>query len=375
MSNKKLNKKSCDTTILVSGGAGFIGSHTVVELLNTGYQVVVFDNLSNSSEISIKRIREITKCPSEQLHFIKADMCDKNELIEIFKTFDIDAIIHFAGLKSVGESVQKPLEYYKTNIGGTLNLCEVAKSFDVKNIIFSSSSTVYGDPEHIPVSEDCPRGFPTNPYGQTKHMQETILRDLYISDNEWNVVLLRYFNPIGAHKSGLIGEDPKGIPNNLVPYVAQVAVGKRDKIRVWGNDYDTPDGTGVRDYIHVVDLALGHVAALRWMSGQIGSENSANDDFSICGKPISDKTRSGVGVFNLGTGKGSSVLEVIEAFSKACGRDLPYEICERRPGDIAINYALANKAEKELKWRAKYDIKRMCQDSWNWQKNNPNGYE
>lgn len=335
--------------ILVTGGAGYIGSHTCIELINAGYDVVVLDNLSNSSEKSLERVAQIT---GKQVPFYKVDILDKEGMNEIFEKESIDSVIHFAGLKAVGESVAKPLEYYHNNITGTLLLCDVMRSHNVKNIIFSSSATVYGDPAFIPITEECPKGNPTNPYGQTKSMLEQILTDLHVADPEWNVVLLRYFNPIGAHESGLIGEDPKGIPNNLLPYIAQVAVGKLECLGVFGDDYDTVDGTGVRDYIHVVDLAKGHVKAL---------------------KKIEDK--SGVNVYNLGTGNGYSVLQVVKAFEKACGRKIPYVIKPRRPGDIAACYADASKAREELGWEAEYDIERMCADSWRWQSNNPNGYE
>ena len=373
MSNKRLNKPSKQTCILVTGGAGYIGSHTCVELMNDGYEVVVVDSLSNSNEKAISRIKEITNNKSK-ITFYKEDLLNKSAIKSIFKNHDIDAIIHFAGYKAVGESVEKPLEYYINNIDSTLILCECAREAGVKNLIFSSSATVYGDPKEIPITEKCQKGNPTNPYGQTKSMQEQIFRDLYIGDNEWNIVLLRYFNPIGAHESGIIGEDPKGIPNNLVPYISQVAVGKLDSIGVFGDDYDTVDGTGVRDYIHVVDLANGHVAALKWMSGLVGSKNPQSDNFSIYGKSDSDGTRRGVSVFNLGTGKGSSVFEVLHAFEKACGKKLNYQIKPRRSGDIAVCYADCRKAAEELNWVAKYDISRMCEDTWRWQSNNPNGY-
>ncbi len=335
--------------ILVTGGAGYIGSHTCIELINAGYDVVVLDNLCNSSEKSLERVEQIT---GKKVPFYKVDILDREGMNEIFEKESIDSVIHFAGLKAVGESVSKPLEYYHNNITGTLLLCDVMRSHNVKNIIFSSSATVYGDPAFIPITEDCPKGKITNPYGQTKSMLEQILTDLHVADPEWNVVLLRYFNPIGAHESGLIGEDPKGIPNNLLPYIAQVAVGKLSCLGVFGDDYDTPDGTGVRDYIHVVDLAKGHVKAL---------------------KKIEDK--SGVSIYNLGTGNGYSVLQVVKAFEKACGKTIPYVIKPRRPGDIATCYADASKAKAELGWEAEYGIERMCADSWRWQSNNPNGYE
>ncbi len=334
--------------ILVTGGAGYIGSHTCVELLDRDYEVVVVDNLYNASEKSLQRVEEIT---GKKLTFYKADIQDYAALDKIFDCEDIDCVIHFAGLKAVGESVAKPLEYYQNNIAGTLVLCNVMRKHNVKNIIFSSSATVYGDPAFVPITEKCPKGTPTNPYGWTKSMLEQILTDLHTSDNEWNVILLRYFNPIGAHKSGKIGEDPKGIPNNLLPYVAQVAIGKLPKLGVFGDDYDTPDGTGVRDYIHVVDLALGHVRAIDKI-----------------------KENPGIKIYNLGTGKGYSVLDVVKAFGKACGHDVPYEVKPRRAGDIASCYSDATLAKEELGWEAVYGIDEMCEDSWRWQSNNPNGY-
>jgi len=335
-------------TILCTGGAGYIGSHTCVELLNEGYDVIVLDNLSNSSEVALERVEKIT---GKKVKFYKADILDVDALEKVFSSEKIDAVIHFAGLKAVGESVEKPLEYYQNNITGTLNLCNVMRAHGVKNIIFSSSATVYGDPAFIPITEDCPKGSPTNPYGWTKSMIEQILTDLHTSDPEWNVVILRYFNPIGAHESGLIGEDPKGIPNNLVPYIAQVAIGKREALGVFGNDYDTPDGTGVRDYIHVVDLARGHVKALKKI-----------------------EPGSGVSIYNLGTGNGYSVLDVLHAYEKACGKTLPYEIKFRRPGDIATCYCNADKAKNELGWTAELGLDDMCASSWNWQSKNPDGY-
>lgn len=335
--------------ILVTGGAGYIGSHTVVELQNAGYDVVVVDNLSNSSKESLKRVEAITGKP---VTFYEADILDRNALNAIFEKETIDSCIHFAGLKAVGESVQKPWEYYENNIAGTLTLLDVMRGYGVKNIIFSSSATVYGDPAMIPITEECPKGKCTNPYGWTKSMLEQILTDIQKADSEWNVILLRYFNPIGAHKSGTIGENPNGIPNNLMPYVTQVAVGKLKELGVFGNDYDTPDGTGVRDYIHVVDLALGHVKAL---------------------KKIEEK--AGLCIYNLGTGVGYSVLDIVKNFEEATGVKVPYVIKERRPGDIATCYSDASKAKKELGWEAQYGIKEMCADSWNWQSNNPNGYE
>ncbi len=335
-------------TILVTGGAGYIGSHTCIELIGAGYDVVVVDNLCNSSEESLKRVEKIV---GKEIPFFKADIRDAAALDKIFKAHKIDAVIHFAGLKAVGESVAKPMEYYDNNINGTLVLCSVMRDNGVKNIIFSSSATVYGNPAFVPITEDCPKGVCTNPYGWTKSMLEQILTDIHTADNEWNAVLLRYFNPVGAHKSGTIGEDPKGIPNNLMPYITQVAVGKRECLGVFGDDYDTPDGTGVRDYIHVVDLAVGHVKAL---------------------KKIEEK--AGVSLYNLGTGNGYSVLQMVHAFEKACGKKLNYEIKDRRPGDIATCYADPTKAKAELGWTAQYGIDEMCEDSWRWQSQNPNGY-
>lgn len=334
--------------ILVTGGAGYIGSHTVVELQNAGYEVVVLDNLSNSSEASLERVKAITGKP---VKFYKADILDRKALNEVFDKESIDSCIHFAGLKAVGESVQKPWEYYENNIAGTLTLVDVMRQHHVKNIIFSSSATVYGDPAMIPITEDCPKGQCTNPYGWTKSMLEQILVDMQKADPEWNVILLRYFNPIGAHKSGTMGENPNGIPNNLMPYITQVAVGKLKELGVFGNDYDTHDGTGVRDYIHVVDLASGHVKAL---------------------KKIEEK--AGLCIYNLGTGIGYSVLDIVKNFEEASGVKIPYVIKERRAGDIATCYADPAKAAKELGWKAEYGIKEMCEDSWRWQKNNPNGY-
>lgn len=350
MSDKKLPQ---DTCVLVTGGCGFIGSHTVVKLLEGGYQVVIVDDLSNSSEKVLGRIDEIVGDDAAQrLTFYRANVNDRDALEEIFGENDVDAVIHFAGFKAVGESVSKPIEYYSNNIGNTLVLVDVMREHGCKSIIFSSSATVYGDPDALPLTEESPKKPATNPYGWTKWMIEEILGSLCVADPEWDVVLLRYFNPIGAHPSGLMGEDPKGIPNNLLPYVAQVAVGRRDAVHVFGNDYDTPDGTGVRDYIHVMDLAAGHVAALEWMVGRTGCE-----------------------VFNLGTGTGTSVLEIVKAFSAACGRDLPYVIEPRRAGDVTANYADCTKAREQLGWVAEFGIADMCRDSWNWQSHNPNGYE
>ena len=334
--------------ILVTGGAGFIGSHTCVELLEAGYDVTVIDNLYNSSEKAIDRVKQIT---GKDLDFVEGDINDKACLDQIFSSQKIEAVIHFAGLKAVGESVSKPVEYYSNNITGTLTLIKSMREHRCKNIIFSSSATVYGDPAFVPITEECPKGTCTNPYGWTKWMLEQILTDVHTSDPEWNVILLRYFNPIGAHPSGMIGEDPKGIPNNLVPYIAQVAIGKLEQLNVFGNDYDTPDGTGVRDYIHVVDLARGHVNAIRkFADGE------------------------GVSVYNLGTGNGYSVLQVVDAFGKACGHEIPYVIRPRRAGDISTCYCDPSKAKKELGWTAQFGIEEMCRDSWNWQSKNPNGY-
>ena len=373
MANKSLAKSHGETTVLVTGGAGFIGSHTVVELLEQGFKVVVVDDLSNSSPKALDRIRQITGCSEGQLSFVQASILDRAALEDAFARFAPDAVIHFAGFKAVGESTVKPLEYYWNNVAGSLVLFDVARKHDVKNVIFSSSATVYGEPDAVPITEASSKHESTNPYGETKSMLERILTDLYRSDPEWNVVLLRYFNPIGAHASGMIGEDPKDVPNNLLPYVAQVAVGKLACIQVFGNDYPTPDGTGVRDYIHVVDLARGHVRALEYMAGRTGT-GIAEDAGSLSGDQAPDGTRSGVAVFNLGTGTGSSVLDVIHAFERACGKELPYKICPRRPGDIAENYASCEKAREELGWTAEYDLDRMCADSWRWQSANPDGY-
>lgn len=334
--------------ILVTGGAGYIGSHTVIELQNAGYDVVVMDNLSNSSEVALERVQEITGKP---LTFYKADILDRVATEEIFSKEKIEAVIHFAGLKAVGESVQKPWEYYNNNITGTLILLDVMRKHNVKNIIFSSSATVYGEPEKVPVTEETPKGSCTNPYGWTKSMLEQILTDIQKADPSWNVILLRYFNPIGAHKSGKIGENPNGIPNNLMPYITQVAVGKLPKLGVFGNDYPTPDGTCIRDYIHVLDLATGHVKALERL-----------------------KKDAGLDIYNLGTGIGYSVLDVIHNFEAATGITIPFEFKPRRAGDIPVNYSNADKAWKELGWKAQYGIKEMCEDSWRWQSSNPNGY-
>lgn len=334
--------------ILVTGGAGYIGSHTCIELMNEGYDVVVVDNLMNSTLESLRRVEQITR---KKVKFYQVDLLDKEGLRFVFEKEPIESVIHFAALKAVGESVYQPLRYYKNNINGTLVLCEVMTEFGVKNIVFSSSATVYGDPHKVPIREDFPLSV-TNPYGRTKLMIEDILRDLYHADSEWNIIILRYFNPIGAHKSGLIGEDPKGIPNNIAPYITQVASGKLEVLGVFGNDYPTPDGTGVRDFIHVVDLAVGHVKAIQKIKPGLG----------IC-------------TYNLGTGKGYSVLELIHAFEKASNKKIPYVIKERRPGDIATCYADPSHAKKELGWVAVRGLDEMCEDAWRWQKNNPNGYQ
>ena len=340
--------------VLVTGGAGFIGSHTCVELINAGYEVVIVDNLYNSCREAVNRIEKIT---GKNVKFYNVDLLDKQALENVFKSESIDSVIHFAGYKAVGESVRKPLEYYHNNITGTLILCDVMRNHGCKSIVFSSSATVYGDPAFVPITEDCPTGGVTNPYGRTKFMIEQILSDVSVSDNEWNVILLRYFNPIGGHESGLLGENPKGIPNNLLPYVTQVAVGKLEKVGVFGNDYDTKDGTGVRDYIHVVDLAKGHVCALKKID------------------EMKKETDNKVKIYNLGTGNGYSVLEVIKSVSKAVGRDIPYEIKDRRPGDIATCYADPAKAKAELHREATKDIDEMCADAWRFQKQNPDGIQ
>ena len=335
-------------SILVTGGTGYIGSHTAVELINAGYDVVIVDNLVNSKASSLLRIEEIT---GVRPIFYEIDMLDADALHSVFRENKIDAVIHFAGLKAVGESVRMPIEYYSNNINSTLTLLNVMRKYNVKNIIFSSSATVYGAPDEVPIKETAVVGRCTNPYGWTKYMNEVILRDAAKADPELSVVLLRYFNPVGAHKSGLIGESPNGIPNNLMPYISQVAVGKLKQLTVHGNDYDTHDGTGVRDYIHVVDLAKGHACAVDYVVKNKGAE-----------------------VFNLGTGNGYSVLDMVKAFGKACGHDVPYVISDRRPGDIAECYADSSKAKEMLGWTAKYDVNDMCEDSWRWQKGNPNGY-
>lgn len=335
-------------SILVTGGAGYIGSHTCIELMKAGYDIVVVDNFYNSKREALKRIAELS---GKQFAFYECDIRDKKGLDHVFKQEKIDAVIHFAGLKAVGESCAKPLEYYDNNIGGTLTLCETMKENGCKKIVFSSSATVYGMNNVSPLKETMPTGGTTNPYGTTKFMIEIILSDLFKSDNEWSISLLRYFNPIGAHESGRIGEDPNGIPNNLMPYITQVAIGKRECLSVYGNDYDTPDGTGVRDYIHVVDLALGHVKALARVL-----------------------SKSGLDVYNLGTGTGYSVLDVVNAFEKASGVKINYKIVERRPGDIATCYSDPTKAYNELGWKAERDLEQMCADSWRWQSTNPAGY-
>ena len=335
-------------TILVTGGAGYIGSHTCVELLKVGFNVVVVDNLANSKKESLNRVQQIT---GKTLLFHEIDLLDQDELDQVFRKSPIDAVIHFAGLKAVGESVNIPLQYYHNNLTGTLNLCRAMKTHHVKSLVFSSSATVYGDPATVPIKEDFPISA-TNPYGRSKLMIEQILNDLHISDIKWNIVLLRYFNPVGAHAGGSIGEDPNGLPNNLFPFITQVVVGKLKKLSVFGNDYSTPDGTGVRDYIHVVDLARAHIKAL--------------DRFEL---------DAGVEIFNVGTGRGYSVLEIIKAFESASGKKIPYKIVDRRPGDIATCYADPSKAKSQLGWDAKYGIAEMCSDAWRWQRNNPNGYE
>ena len=335
--------------ILVTGGAGYIGSHTVIELQNAGHTPIILDNLYNASEKVLDRIGNIT---GKKPPFYNVDIRDREGLEKVFDAEKPDAVIHFAGLKAVGESVHKPWEYYDNNITGTLTLVDVMRKHNCKNIIFSSSATVYGDPAFVPITEECPKGQCTNPYGWTKSMLEQVLTDIQFADKEWNVILLRYFNPIGAHKSGTMGENPNGIPNNLMPYITQVAVGKLEKLHVFGNDYDTPDGTGVRDYIHVVDLAKGHVCALKKFA-----------------------PGSGLSIYNLGTGIGYSVLDIVKNFEDANGIKIPYVIDKRREGDIATCYCSAAKAEKDLGWKAQYNMHDMCEDSWRWQKNNPNGYD
>ncbi|WP_026575880.1 UDP-glucose 4-epimerase GalE [Bacillus sp. UNC438CL73TsuS30] len=335
-------------TILVTGGAGYIGSHAAVELLENGYDIVILDNLSNSQRESINRIKELT---GRDFPFCEVDILDRDALDRLFSQYDFDAVMHFAGLKAVGESVEIPLKYYNNNIVGTINLCETMAKHNVKKLVFSSSATVYGDPEMVPIDETA-RLNATNPYGRTKLMIEEILRDLYVSDSTWRIALLRYFNPIGAHESGRIGENPSGIPNNLMPYISQVAVGKRDRLSVFGNDYETHDGTGVRDYIHVVDLVKGHLKALQYLDHNEGIET-----------------------FNLGTGTGYSVLDIVNTFKEVTSQEIPYSIADRRPGDIGVCYANPEKAEKVLGWTAEKDLEEMCRDTWNWQSKNPNGYD
>ncbi|NMH59305.1 UDP-glucose 4-epimerase GalE [Alteromonas ponticola] len=335
-------------SVLVTGGAGYIGSHTTLQLLEQGYPVVVLDNLTNSSVESLRRVEEIT---GKSLTFVEGDIRDQSVLENIFSENDIGSVIHFAGLKAVGESVEKPMQYYENNVYGTLTLCNVMQRHNVKNIVFSSSATVYGDPASLPLRESMSTGQPTNPYGMSKLMVEHILTDVFKSDNDWNIVLLRYFNPVGAHISGRIGEDPNGIPNNLMPYISQVATGKLKELSVFGDDYDTPDGTGVRDYIHVEDLANGHLKALDRLALNMGLD-----------------------IYNLGTGQGYSVLEMIKAFEKASGKQVPYKIAPRRSGDVASCYADPTLAAKELNWHADKDLEAMCEDIWRWQSNNPNGY-
>lgn len=337
-----------DMEILVTGGAGYIGSHTCIELLNAGYQVIVVDNLTNSKKEALNRVEEIS---GKSLKFYQLDLLDKEGLDQVFTENKIKAVIHFAGLKAVGESTEIPLKYYQNNITGTLNLCEVMEDHKVKKLVFSSSATVYGDPKSLPIKEDFPLSV-TNPYGRTKLMVENILKDIHKADPDWSISLLRYFNPIGAHKSARIGEDPQGIPNNLMPYITQVVSGKMEKLNIFGDDYDTHDGTGVRDYIHVVDLAKGHIKALA--------------------KILEDK---GLDIYNLGTGKGYSVLDIVTSFEEATGRKVEYEIVDRRPGDIAACYADPSKAYRELGWKAEKDIVDMCRDSWKWQEKNPKGYD
>lgn len=334
--------------VLVTGGMGYIGSHTCIQMLEAGMQPIIVDNLVNSKVAVLDRIESIT---GKKLPFYQGDIRDEAFLDSVFEQNDIDAVIHFAGLKAVGESVVKPLEYYDNNVNGSLVLARSMRKAGVKSIVFSSSATVYGDPDVVPITEDSPTGATTNPYGRSKYMVEGCLSDLYQAENDWSITLLRYFNPVGAHQSGTMGEDPQGIPNNLMPFIAQVAVGRREKLSVFGDDYSTPDGTGVRDYIHVMDLADGHVAAL---------------------KAVGEK--AGLHIYNLGTGKGSSVIEMVNAFSIACGKDVPYEICPRRPGDIAECWASTEKAERDLGWKATRSVNEMTADTWRWQSNNPQGY-
>ena len=333
--------------ILVTGGTGYIGSHTCIELIKASYEVVVIDNLSNSSLESLKRVEKLS---GSKIPFYKVDVRDKDSLTEVFQQHSIDGVIHFAGLKAVGESVEKPIEYYDTNVGGTFILSKVMRTFNCKTFVFSSSATVYGDPHTVPIKENFPLSV-TNPYGRSKLMIEEFLRDVFVADDSWHIALLRYFNPVGAHKSGLIGEDPNGIPNNLIPYISQVAVGKLENLSIFGGDYNTPDGTGVRDYIHVVDLAKGHVKALQAL-----------------------ENKSQVLTVNLGTGNGYSVLDMVKAFEKASGKNIPYQIVDRRPGDIATCYADPTYAVEKLGWKAEYKLNEMCEDTWRWQSQNPDGY-
>ena len=333
--------------VLITGGAGYIGSHTCIELLRAGYELIVVDNLSNSKEESLRRVQKLA---GKSVAFHKVDLLDREALEAVFARNPVEAVIHFAGLKAVGESVSMPLRYYHNNVAGTLVLCQVMQKYSVRNLVFSSSATVYGEPERVPITEDFPLSA-TNPYGRSKLIIEDILRDLQIAETDWNIALLRYFNPVGAHPSGQIGEDPNGIPNNLLPYIAQVAVGRLPHLRVFGDDYPTPDGTGVRDYIHVVDLAIGHLKALE----------------RLAQKP-------GLVTYNLGTGRGYSVFEALAAFEKACGKTIPYQVIERRPGDVAVSYADPAKANRELNWQARLGIDEMCADAWRWQSQNPDGY-
>ena len=350
-------------SILITGGAGYIGSHTLIELSHAGYDFIVYDNLSNSSKESLKRVSKII---NKDITFIEGDIRDSAKLKELFLNYSIDSVIHFGGLKAVGESVVKPLEYYDNNVTGTLRLLEVMKEFNCKRIVFSSSATVYGDPETTPITESFSVGATTNPYGTSKYMIERILEDLQLSDNSFKIVILRYFNPVGAHESGTIGEDPNGIPNNLMPFISQVAVGKREYLSVFGSDYDTHDGTGVRDYIHVVDLADAHVKAIDYLETNVLALENSDTKVSLSNqKPL---------IVNIGTGRGYSVLDVVKAFEKASGKEVPYKLVERRTGDIAKCYANPSFAKEVLGWEATRDLEQMCQDSWRWQFNNPNGY-
>jgi len=352
-------KNSTLKTILVTGGAGYIGSHTVLLLIEAGYSVVVLDNFSNSSAESLKRVEQIT---GKSIELVEGDIRSREDLSKVFESHDIDSVIHFAGLKAVGESVQKPLEYYDNNVYGTIVLLETMTKYGCKSIVFSSSATVYGDPDSVPIKEDFPVGGTTNPYATSKYMIERILKDLYISDNDWQIVILRYFNPVGAHESGLIGEDPNGIPNNLMPYITQTAVGKLACLSVFGDDYDTPDGTGVRDYIHVMDLSDAHVKAIEYLTKQRTENGKRKTETN---QPL---------IVNLGTGTGYSVLEMIKAFEKASGKEVPYCIAPRRPGDIASCYADPSYAKETLGWQATRDIEQICRDAWRWQEKNPEGF-